>query len=537
MSRIFVALRSPALYLLIAALGFTIWFTFREIKAADFYATTLRDGDISERVSVGGTTYPIVDGRIQGETNMGPFLRFRVLRVAAALAFARRSPTLGIAGVDPDALEQATELLASSTNALAAAQQNVSDAERIRSSLYPIDFLRALAALTRDRQAFISSGSEQDDTIYERALETAVRAGIADAARFEDALSTTIGTSSVRFPTLGGTLTSDSLTRSADIVATRFAVLGTRIDAHERCLDGELSSCGMGRLAFQLPPAASSTAPLPPPPHLEQFLPGSYQTVALETSSCLAVEPSPYLFAYGDLKGTRLPVEYASQLYFTPVSGTNGTTTQYLRNTLGIEYSLLNPLEFYVCPDVLRDIGSVEAVLATVRFAKQYPAYAKTERSALLRGPVYREASAISYVRSAATDITAAHLAEESPDVSAFEDLLGLWNERSAGLDLEVGVIAAVDARDAMLHASSTPIDVDARTMFLTHSAFPSLFLAENRSVSTFGIPLRDTNPSDLVQLRTHLISYSALLHKLTWSQLQHDLNAFLTFEGISQIR
>lgn len=51
---------------------------------------------------------------------------------------------------------------------------------------------------------------------------------------------------------------------------------------------------------------------------------------------------------------------------------------QYLHKTLGMKYSLVNPIQSYICPDSLTDIGRAYALLATIRFAREHTDYAET---------------------------------------------------------------------------------------------------------------------------------------------------------------
>ncbi|OGG56908.1 hypothetical protein A3D71_00275 [Candidatus Kaiserbacteria bacterium RIFCSPHIGHO2_02_FULL_55_20] len=505
-------------------------------RAALFFSSTLRENNIVETVFVEGVRYEVVDGTIVSEHwRPSSFDRYRALRVAYALALAKRSPLLGISGVDPDSLEKSVSELASSTRALADVQKDPRDVALVRDSLYPLDFLNKLASQERVRQRFISSGSNADERGYELSIKKTIDAGQADAERFARSLKEEAGDASFRFATLGGMITRDTLLSSARTVVLRFKELNGLAHTRERCLDGIISLCDIRDVIRTVP---EPVEPIGDAPFVtlrtgaDLDLAKNNVRPVLSKSVCLAEEPGPYVFAYGNPRGVSLmPLRYIRELYFRPTEHF-GSAMQYMRNELRIDYAPVNPIEFYQCPDVLSDIGGVYAILGTVRFAQSHP-YAPEERTRLLSSTTYRDSDAIAYLRAAATEVNSDGFAGSDATLKDLETVLNMWRERNGGLDALVSLIVSVNNQDMKLSARGVPFDLRAHTLILTHSAFPSLFLALSPRTGVSPITLRETTATDATAIHADVIPYTELARTVPREKIVHDLDAFLLFEGI----
>lgn len=507
-------------------------------KAVLFFSSTLRENNIIETISVEGMRYEVVDGTVASEHGqLSDFERYRALRVGYALALARRSPLLGIAGVDPDNLEKSVRELASSTRALANMQKNPRDVALVRDSLYPLDFLKQLASLERARQRFVASGSDTDERVYELSMETTIAAGRTDAERLLHGLKDVAGDPPFRFMTLGGMITKEAILSSAEIVVSRFSEIETASRARIRCLGGSILSCDKRDVMLSIPEPEKSIGEAP----YIALRTGAALDLAkdnvrpvLSKSVCLAEEPGPYVFEYGDLRGvSRMPLRYASEGYFMPTKDTIWPLLAHVRDGFNIDYMPMNPIGFYQCPDVLMDIGSVYGVLGAVRFAQSYT-YASHERTRLLSSTTYRDSDAIAYLGAAAREISSNGLAESDATLRDLETVLNMWQERNGGLDVLVSLIASVNNYDIKLSARGVPFDLRARTLFLSHSAFPSLFLAMSPSAGVSSVTLRETTSTDLTSIHANIISYTELVRTVPREKIMHDLDALRSFEGIS---
>ncbi len=517
-----------------AIIGLWIHASAARRVASDYLASALKEANISETVTVGGAPYSVTDGIVSPASSEA--IRFRVLRTTYALMLARRSPILGIAGVDPSSLMRSVDSLSAARIALAN-RQKIPDAKNaVRTSLYPIGFISDLASLEKKRLLFIGSGSDSDEISYERALQKAAMDGGAEALQFQTALVGAIGTSTLRFPTLGGTITQDTLFGSATAIRTRFSEIDSQIRERNRCLSGYPAYCHVADIQLAAPAQTAniaSTTSIASKTYTG-IIPVIEMNIALASSTCFAEVPSPYLFSVGSTTGFgRMPIWYGGNSYFAPTQHSYGATMAYLHNKLDIDYSLVNPMAFYICPDVLQDISDVYAVRRTVQFAQTHAQYAPLQRKALLSERIYTQSIAIDYLSAVVAEIETQKKSESGPQLSALEEVLNIWTERSSGLDMLVSTIAAVDGTDVNLHANNVPFNIDARTLFLTHSAFPSLFLAQNRSAGRTTISLRTHSRADQAALAPNMIPLNVLNKTVSQSKIFHDINAFLIFEGI----
>ena len=112
--------------------------------------------------------------------------------------------------------------------------------------------------------------------------------------------------------------------------------------------------------------------------------------------------------------------------------------------------------------------------------------------------------------------------------------VLNMWRERNGGLDVLVSLIVSVNNQDMKLSARGVPFDLSARTLFLTHSAFPSLFLALSPRTGVSPITLRETTSTDASSIRADVIPYTELVRTVPREKIVHDFEAFLSFEEIS---
>lgn len=513
----------------IAILAGAAWCIYAYAASAHF-ARALADAHFSGHIEAGGRAYTIEDGalRATGGGRIAPWQRFGAYRLAYALALAERDPVFGIAGTNPAALATSTAALSRSVRGLAAAQTNAADAAAIE-RLYPIAFLTALSSAEEARLRFIGSGRDTDAAAYRAALAQTARAGAADTLAFQAALDAKIGTSTLRLLSYGGTITDDTLRAAADAAHTRMSEAEAQIRQRTRCLDGITLACDADWLTTPLPAAFQNAGKTPQTLDvaLNTRASAEYDSVSLGKSACLSSLPGPYAFKYGSIERSgRIPLTYFGDYFFSPTAGQDAGTMSYLRDTLSIRYSLVNPLEFYICPDVGTDFSSARFVIDTVQFARAHPTLAPHERSALLKEKPYSSSRALSYLR------TALESAVDPADLRSLEELALECEERSAGLEAIVRGIVTTDEQDLALARDHIPIDIDARTLFITHSAFPSLFLMQNPAAGSTSVSLRDTTQSgEQRTLAAHVLSFRALSKTVPTSELIRDVDAYLEFE------
>ena len=150
-----------ALALLVAGGGGVYWYLQNQQAQAVFFSKALNDANVTETVSIGGTSYEVNRGVVtQGGSSASGGKALQAMRLAYQLASARRLPLLGLEGTDHEALARGTEALAQIAEELATVlpEKTKPYEAAVRGSLYPIQFLRALSAVESARQEFLADG-------------------------------------------------------------------------------------------------------------------------------------------------------------------------------------------------------------------------------------------------------------------------------------------------------------------------------------------------------------------------------------------
>jgi hypothetical protein len=505
--------------------------------ASQYFSSALKDAHISVSVEIGKTRYDVANGIIVPEDkSISDREKYHILQRAYELALANRAPLLDIAGVDALSLESAVDHLSRTQMTLAGAQEDSHDSAMI-GSLYPITFLNDLAALRTARSAFLASGSDADALVYQNMIKRTVNDKGRDLGRFQRAFNENAALKNYRFPTLAGTISRSSMLDVIGSLRTGLDNLEIRSKDRERCIAGYIRYCDENELILVPPLNEPAEAPGPISIPLNTGVGESRPDdtyVALNKSTCLGPDQEPYIFAAGDPVGRkRMPLWYSGNAFLSPMEGSRGDYMEYLRTQLDMNYTIVNPLEFYICPDVLNDFASVYSIIAIVRFAQSHTEFAHQERTILLSEPVYREADAVSYLHAVTIEIGAEHRAETDLVQRELEELLHMRTDRAAGLDMLIATMATVNALDANLKADGMPIDISAQNLYMTHTAFPSLLGIGNPVGNSSAHPLRIANADDAAILSQRMIPYSELVKTVPRDVLLHDVATFQSFENI----
>lgn len=505
--------------------------------SASFFSAALRQAGASATVLVFGRRYGVVNGNVVAQDAAPVTLRERLqaLEVAYALVLARRSPILGVPGVDPELLRKAARQLDDTAETLAADQKNPADASAVSTALYPTAFLRALAETEARRQSFLASGSSQDEHAYASALENALREERLAQGRFSAVFDDFASVEPFKFPGAGGTISTESARTALYAIAQGIDQNEERFSLQNACLRGEVSACAPTDLAAPAVPVIRQASPPPPPQvsDIQRLFAQAYgrsgrhihAITALDDSQCLSALPPPYYVipALRSKAGKRtFAISYRGDLYLRPTQGT-GPVNVYQARTLDISYSPVNPLIFYLCPQVGKDIGTLYAVEDIADFAKSHPSLAPAERSRLFaRADVVYEHDAAAYLAAAMRSIQTSPTPFTPAAQAKLEELVLEYQYQTAGLGVLVDDIAQVDAGDSRLRGRGVPFDLSAKTLFLTHSAFPSLL----PSPAPYAIALPD--PAGTAAFFASVRPY----RQIPREELLLDLKGYLRMEG-----
>lgn len=508
-----------------------------------YFQNSLDEAGSKQTVEVRGNTYTVVKGVVEGTVSSVTLFRDTplALRLAYAQEIARRSPLFDISGTDPETLRLRINDLASSTDSMAALQKDAASATIIRDTMFPLRFLRALADAAEAREAFLRQASKSTRQSYRLALDYAMRAGESDAALFQksyaDALESIWNTD---ISTFGGTMTPERSFLNLTAILNRFGETSEEMERREQCIRGWILSCNNADLA--LPDIApEGTADTHDPVSLEirdlmakTFSPEFFRThqeVSLQRSACVSMRDGPYRFYIRKLEysGGFPPTEFINERFFADISNAPGLIPSYLRDVRGITYLYVNPMTFYSCQDVGRDFGIMRAILEAAEFARAHPDIAPALSSELLSGNVLFEETARIYIASAAET-----LPPTANEYSRIIEILLMFENKSAGLDYIVGEVAGLLNIDRKAQENGVPFDNNPKSLFATHTAFPTMFLSHNPSAGVSTIEIKRPNELNYIKLLDRYREFSSLRHTVPMSIFEHDTHEFDEFERLS---
>ncbi len=519
-----------------------------------FFSGSLQSAGITETVSVLDTTYHIERGVIvePSEQPLSVYKKLKIVTRAYAVATARHNPIFGIAGTDPKALFVAVEELSRTQKEFADAQTHAPDTTAVASALYPIRFLSSLAHLEESRLRFIKSGSDTDFARYQRSLETTLNAAAKDINTFEVIMDEVTERNARPIVGFGGTMATTSIHQEIASIRTSISKNRARFVERRVCIvESRFPSCD---------PASELYIPVPNPlpttpngvseqrvlPALTKEIESLFSEangrpkyaddtfVTLDSSVCLAATPGPHDFLIWRRSPdgrTTFDIKYRGDLflYETRAGQTENMTTYAFAQ--GISFFHLNPTMYYMCPEIQADRGTAYAITETARFAKAHPHIAPQEQERIVRDLFHlEEADAINYLRAAVLGASADTSTEER---RVLAHLALLFNERSAGLEYLVSDMVDIHRTDLRLRAKGAPIDLQSDTLFLTHTAFPSLFLAHQPTEGDTGTRLRTQQYDDQRRLFSRIKRYSDLRLSVPHEKIVADIHAFLKMEGM----
>ncbi len=533
-------------------ISFVSRYQYEQAVADAFFSSALQMVHADETVVIRGKTFRVYEGLVETSegTQASSIERRNALRIAYAHVLARRTPTLGIAGNDPQLLFDSANQLAEVVRRLASVQKTAQDALAIQ-SLYPIQFLLSLAGLEKTRLAFVASGTDIDELVYRAALSETLAAGQQDILHFQKAFSAETTGEKKQFRGLGGASSVQTMQSAAHRIEMQFGKLEDEARRLNLCLRGRIELCYpdalvLGRVFTTPPeetPRVSDTSralivdvmKLYTDAALKQVpatVFASATPIVLTRSVCLAELPGPFVVILGNTGPLSTPpLWYVSDIFFLQTENSQTEMHQYLAKKHDMRYSRINPTIFYMCPDMGIDLAKAKSVRATAEFAQRHPDIARAHRSRLLStASAWYESDAYAYMRAALAETP---VQKETLSVrTELETITLMWKERAAGLDGVVANIARTGSNDIAMYKSGVPYDVSAQTLFLTQSAFPTLFLADTRSKD---MPHAETEKAaNSSHFPSALVTYSDIRAIVSRDRIVHDLREFLVFERVT---
>lgn len=484
---------------------------FIQGRETSFFSSALREAYVTEDVSVHGVSFEVADGAVHknGIEISGP-AALPALRLAYEKALARRSPLISLAGVDPADLVASVKTLEEARGLLASLKENTSDADIIRSSLYPVDFLNDAAKLETARQTFLQSGSDADAGNYEDVLRLTIDDYEKDIVTYRAAFVAIVPYDMRSYSTAGLFIDRNETLGAIGDMATGMEETRSLFEKRLACLNGALGLCDPGDIAFPELPEEEASGALPASAldttaDVRIVLAQVLQSPALSTeplielknSSCIAATTLPPLFvlypATSWVDGSpREAAMYVGDIRFNETSTFPTVPFEQFFASRDSEYVPNDFMSHYDCPYLGSDFGRLFAVQAVSDAARTSPlsvyATGKTketltqlEKVLMPTNSVLKESDALAYVR------TAEMLAESPGAPPALSDqaaaLALLFKDPSAGFAHVVAKIAEIEERNALSAMQhGLPVDLSAQTLFYYRSAFIALFMGDNAS-------------------------------------------------------
>lgn len=442
-------------------------------------AESVRAAGLSAVVSVEGTEYAVENGslRATGEERADTSA---VLETVLELALTERDPLLDITGTDTETLKEAINDLSRVAEELAVVQQTKRDAALI-AHLYPLDFLSYLVELETSRREFLDARSYESMRAYKKNLREAISTGKKEARDF--VFSFREATRDARISEFRGISGLLDLRDGAwsDALMARFDELEKTLSARDRCTSGRVP-CDVAHFA---PPVPAQPARLlsEPPTQLTAEVYGLFKRsvggesttiVELTESVCAASLPPPY-YLWVQNATTKDALRLLNDVFFIPTDR-KGEVLSYMRETLDMSYTPINPFTFYVCPDSGRDVSDAYVAM----YQEELPAH----------------------------------------------ELALMQKNRGAGLEKVVREAAELLRADLDLKHDGVPFFLSAGEMFMTHSAFLTLFQTYNPSFGPTIAAPRESAPVPTALARYSLMrsEYDALLDDMqTYFRLKRN--------------
>ncbi len=539
---------------LVVALG--TFFTFgwhRQQSASLFYSSALRDAKISEEVTVDSRRYDVVLGKVElsGE-NISRIRADKSIELAYAKALARRSPFMALAGTDPKQLETAIDALEETKNKLAEVQKNRKDGDLVKSSLYPIEFLRALANLENARLLFLVNGNEDSQKKYQMAQNQAFYAYQDAIGNFKKAFLQAVSPNAKSFATGGTLVDRESIIKTLDTLSSGMRETKSMAEKREKCLSGKTDQCVISDLDFPtvsvpekqiIPPELISQANnirsiLAKALNNDEIMNGP--VVGLSKSRCTADTPGAPLFVLYKGKITEKDPVYYNSLFIGNIRFIDSEKQKQIEffryfAEHGVKYVISLPNAYYECPLGGYDTGKILGIHSVIAFAKKSSVsmYASGENKSGLKkledsfaspNALVEEKDVVDYILLSQNIVRGGAVPEDVVDEIISISLQ--FRNLSTKFNNLITEISRIENKNLSLVRREINLSLDVSYLFYVRSGFMSLFLAHNPSATGFHGSFFEQNAIPLE--KQPFIFYSSLLKTIDMeNEIIKDIDFF----------
>lgn len=447
-----------------------------------FYTQALASARAYEAVTVAHITYLVSGGMVSrgGAAVTGTDV-LPPLRLAYEKTAARRAPLLALPGTDPSALARAADLLSDTRDRLASFQKNARDQALVTRALYPLDFLRAAAALEQARLTFLENGDDVSAQAYRSQSLSTAAAYLRDLRAFKVAFSEAVPPETPPYATAESYVTRAATLELADTLYTGVDTVRGRLQQRFRCFDGYQMFCRPEDVAYASlqpsMPVAAAEAPDGVRSIWERVFGAELadeRKLVLSQPRCTQDMPGAPVFLLRN--ETSLSTHYRQPVYLGDIRFIDANTHKavpfynfFIEH--GHRFVPTSGIYYYQCPELVHDAGTL---LAMEALADEYAAgTTQALREQDMRTWVAHERDAAA---RGDTSYTEAY--------QAAADAVMLRNN-SAGYDNQILGIAATESANAALAARDVPVGIALPQLFYTRNGLTTLFMAGNPSFGT----------------------------------------------------
>lgn len=439
-----------------------------------FYSDALRAYDISTEVLVSGRAVTIRMGvpSVEGVPATGTLSR-EAARLAYARTLVERNPLFAFPGTSPSDLAYAADELQATANQLADLQQGDERAVLIRTSLYPIEFLRKAAEAEKARLEFLAHTDSQNEKAYELAVRRETAAYLSTLHTFRDAVAVAVPDTAPAYIAAGKIVSKAGILSALDTMEAGLRASITLFEARTLCLRGIISHCNPTDLSLpslEIPERNRIDAEsLTRTRELQSVFARATGDVRLRDaplivlakSACTSDIPGHPIFSIADTQvvpgvPARAQPFFAGDIRFIAVRLYDDVTFYQDLHSRGIDFVSSPPLLHYECMDEASDTS---AILSTRKILS-------TSSSS-----VFYEADAI----------RAAHARAASGDPAGIGEALAIQYS-SAQFDQLARGISWTEQKNMHVWKQGLRAGLDIPNIFLSRSGFVSLFATHNTS-------------------------------------------------------
>lgn len=492
-----------AVALVIVAAGLSIFRVLRHEKdmSTQFFSDALTPVKTAQNVVIDHRGYLVNRGVVSPNDNNYQL----ALKVAYAATVASRAPFLSLPQINLVDYDSAVEELDKTQKRFASLQKTNKDSTLVGSALYPTFFLRKLSEAEKTRRQFLESRTENNMYLFIAKEEEAVLAYRQSLKKFLYAFSELIPQTSKKYALVDVIISRDSVLAGLNTMITRVGLIESRLRNFRFCLNGQTEKCSdvvlrsktlkleesskLSLSSFNL--ASDIRRMLYDASDNHKILEGPL--IAITNVSCSISNNDTALFVFWNKKSSSkdrrfdLPLFVSNLRFILSKEHSYDPFSRYFAEN-GVNFILSNPFEHYRCLQGRKDFSRIFFTREVSTFSEKSPVsrYATgTARNSLLAlerllhgyNSVIRESDAILYIS------LAQKLAEEvtlpKHETNLIESIALAEKVRSHGLTEEVLRVAAIENHNINLRNIGINIDFGASRLFLTESAFFSLFLAD----------------------------------------------------------